>query len=320
MQRDNGSYFQDKLNWWFVAGQFYYYTDPIHGLAVTFAPVLYDIIDFLYNEESNSFYDMLNKNEKEIVIPGIIQENKKEESINIEKKYKEALLEYDWDTVLLYIIKHKNSFMNIPSDIKFFLNFKSILLDQREIISNTFTKEQIVDKNKINTTLDALSEYNITKTHWISRVFKNHYKGSCHDILFSPLFTLVNIGSDISRHIKTISDILFAMDSLPNETQRSILVMLKERVRTFDEIGYIALQELTHKSTDNKVYRINKTLIEKGIPPKHRYILNDSIYWMCTKGCLKNTYKIYNEAEHVLGIFHTWQPFGVKLLLDYPFN
>ena len=59
MQRDYGSYFQDKLNWWFVAGQFYYYKDPIHGLAVTFAPVLYDIIDFLYNEESDSFYDTL---------------------------------------------------------------------------------------------------------------------------------------------------------------------------------------------------------------------------------------------------------------------
>jgi len=87
MQRDYGSYFQDKLNWWFVAGQFYYYKDPIHGLAVTFAPVLYDIIDFLYNEESDSFYDTLNKNEKEIVIPGMIQENKKDESINIEKKY-----------------------------------------------------------------------------------------------------------------------------------------------------------------------------------------------------------------------------------------
>ncbi len=320
MQRDYGSYFQDKLNWWFVAGQFYYYKDPIHGLAVTFAPVLYDIIDFLYNEESDSFYDTLNKNEKEIVIPGMIQENKKDESINIEKKYKQALLEYDWDTVLLYIIKHKDSFKTIPSDIMFFLNFKSILLNQREIISNTFTKEQIVDKNKINTTLDKLNEYNITKTHWIARVFKNHYQGSCHDILFSPLFTLVNIGSDISRNIKTISDVLFAMDSLPNESQRSILVMLKERVRTFDEIGHTALQELINTSPDNKVYRINKTLMEKGIPPKHRYLLNDSIYWMCTKGCLKNTYKIYNEAEHVLNIFQTWQPFGVKLLLDHPFN
>ena len=320
MQRDYGSYFQDKLNWWFVAGQFCYYKDPIHGLAVTFAPVLYDIIDFLYNEESDSFYDTLNKNEKEIVIPGMIQENKKDESINIEKKYKQALLEYDWDTVLLYIIKHKDSFKTIPSDIMFFLNFKSILLNQREIISNTFTKEQIVDKNKINTTLDKLNEYNITKTHWIARVFKNHYQGSCHDILFSPLFTLVNIGSDISRNIKTISDVLFAMDSLPNESQRSILVMLKERVRTFDEIGHNALQELLNMSPDNKVYRINKTLMEKGIPPKHRYLLNDSIYWMCTKGCLKNTYKIYNEAEHVLNIFQTWQPFGVKQLLDHPFN
>ncbi len=320
MRRDYECYVQDKLSWWFVAGQFYYHKNPIHGLAVTFAPIIYDIIDFLYNNENDSMYGTLSKNEKEIMIPGIVEDNKKETPVNIQTRYRQALLEYDWDTVLMYMIKNKDSFVNIPSDIMFFLNFKSKLLGLKDKIVNAFSKEQIVDKSKINTTLDKLREFDITNTHWISRTFKNHYQGSCHDILFSPLFTLVNIGSDISRYIKNISDILFDMDSLPNESQRSILVMLKERVRTFDEIGYIALQELLTESDDNKVYRINKVLMEKGIPPKHRYLLNDSIYWMCTKGCFRNTYKLYDEAQHVLTLFQSWQPFGVKLLQHYPFD
>ena len=152
------------------------------------------------------------------------------------------------------------------------------------------------------------------------RIFINHYYGSCYDLLFSPLFTLVNIGKDISRDIKQISDILASLDNLPNTSQRSMLVILKERIRIFDELGSIVLDVIINKAENNNAFNINKTLIEKGIPPKHRYILNDTVYWLCSKGCLKNTYNAYEEDKHILNLFYSWQPVGVKLLIDYPFS
>lgn len=318
MQRDNGCYFEDKLTWWFNAGQFYY-TDVIEGLTYTFADVLYEIIDFLYNIEDNNLYTMLRKNEESVNISGILK-NKKEASINLMQQYRQSLLNYNWDSVILNMIEYKDRLNNIPSDVMYFFNFKSKLLEQRKIIASRLSKEQIVDKVRISNMLESLKEYGITKTHWISRVFNNHYCGSCYDILFSPLFTLVNIGKDISRDIKQISDILISLDNLPNISQRSILVILKERIRIFDELGSIVLEAIINKTDNNNIFNINKILIEKGIPPKHRYILNDSMYWLCSKGCLKGIYNVYTEDKHILNLFYSWQPVGVKLLIDYPYS
>lgn len=324
MSRDYGHYFEDRIAWWFVAGQFLYHKDPIQGLALTFDKILYDIIDFLYNDDIEPFYIELHENESNVTIPGIIEEVSNETSENLMMRYRNALLYYDWDAVLLHIVNNKDFYnARVHPYIQYFINFKSSLLEMKRNITSTYCKEQIVEApQRLNSVLDVLKDkYNITEKHWISRVFKNHYKGSCHDILFSPLFTLVNIGKDISRHIKDISDILYSLDNLPNTSHRSILVMLKERVRTFDEIGLGVLETIynSKESKDNKIFLINEYLMEKGIPPKHRYLLNDSLFWLCSKGCLKNTYKVYDEQEHVVNLFHAWQPFGVKLLDDFPF-
>lgn len=326
MSRDYGHYFEERVAWWFVAGQFLYHKDPIQGLALTFDKIIYDVIDFLYNDDIEPFYVELNENESNVIIPGIIEEHNNETSENLMMRYRNALLYYDWDAVLLHILENKDFFnKRIHPFIQYFVNFKSNLLLSKQKILCRYNEEQIVEasyEKQLHSVLGVLKEkYNITETHWISRVFKKHYQGSCHDILFSPLFTLVNIGKDISRPIKDISDILYSLDNLPNTSHRSILVMLKERVRTFDEIGLGVLETIydSKESTDNKIYLINKHLMEKGIPPKHRYLLNDSLFWICSKGCLKNTYPIYNEQDHVVNLFHAWQPFGVKLLDDYPF-
>lgn len=321
MQRDYGSYFEDRLAWWFTAGQFYYYTNSIHGLAETFAPCIYDMIDFLYNDSNDSLYDELSTNEQNVVIPGI-PNTINDTSLNIMSKYRNGLLYYDWDAVLMYIIENKERYEKIMCMYTYyFIAFKSELIQKVRNINEKKVKEQIIDTNKVDSVLEKLKDYGITETHWISRVFKNHWKGSCYDILLSPLFTLVNIGQDISRNIKQISDILYSLDEMPNVSDRSILVVLKERVRTFDELGLGVLETIYQNidSTDNIVYLINKYLMEIGIPPKHRYLLNDTLYWMCVKGCMKGTYKVYNETEHVVSLFQSWQPFGVKLLLDYPY-
>jgi hypothetical protein len=321
MSRDYGSYFEDRLTWWFIGGQFYY-KNPIQGLAETFAPVIYETINFLYNDDTMSLYDELQEHEKNTIIEGIPNIQNVNESINIMQKYKEGLLYYDWDSVLMYMLNNTEYFeKNVCQYVYFFIDFKSKLMEKIKDIQSKYKVEQIVDKKKIDSVLEKLKDYGITETHWVSRVFKNHWKGSCHDILLSPLFTLVNIGKDISRNIKQISDILYSLDEMPNVTQRSILVVLKERIRIFDEIGLYVLDTIYNEKElqDNMIYLINQNLIKKGISPKHRYWLNDSMYWVSTKGCLRNTYKIYDETNEMLSLFQSWQPFGMKLLLDYPY-
>jgi hypothetical protein len=300
-----------------------YSDNEVQNAAVVFAPIILEIIDYIYVQDTRKLYDKLYEIEQKHIPSGLELAEKKsrKEYIDYDTDIKNALRNINWDSVLLEIINNIDEYKNVlDNEAYVFLLSKKNIIDKIDSVSKQeITTEQ---KNRRAAAFLKLNKY-IKHNYWIQHIYKNHWNGSFYDILKSPLFSLIRINYETSKYIKEISDILYTADNRGSPPQHSILIRARECQKIFDKYGS-ELMNLILKNIDNNIrynYLINKKLIEYGVSPSERYILNHAFYWMIRCGCLKDINKDKDgdiKAELLNVYTNLIYPSGSKMLLTYP--
>lgn len=301
----------------------FYSENKIKHAAIVFAPVILEIIDYLYVKDTRKLYDILYEIEQKNIPEGLelVEKKPREKYHDYDDDIKNILREINWDSVLMEIINNISEFENVLDD-----EAKNILKNKKEISdkidSMSDVKRTEKQTNKMKATFMKLSDH-VKENHWIYHVYNNHWTGSIFDILKSPLFSLVKINYEISNNIKEISDILYELDDSGKPPSISILLRVRETQEIFDKFGSEILDEiLKNKDTDLKYsFVINKKLTEKGVSPTEKYFLSNAFFWIIEKGFLNNLNK-HKDEDPVKILKQMYEniiyPSGSKMLLTYP--
>jgi len=266
-----------------------------------------------------SFYDKLHDIETQNSIPGIPASNNIEVT-DYDSNVHKLLCNLSWTEIVTILLQNMDSYSDcLSSDVLSVLKKSKALLDKRDdVLSN----HSIVIDNHINIdAIGVLEDYNVTKQHWIVDCFIHYWKGVSYDILFDPLLSFVSIEEDVAKYIKHISDVFIGIDGFKSYGNNSYLVKIKNTHDVFVDYGCMCLDVIdTYANTNRDVFFImDQELIKLGVLHTDRFLLIQSMFWMCERGCLKGVLPDRKDVRDVLlSYFKFIQPSGCKLLLDYP--
>lgn len=303
----------------------HYSDNTIKHTAYVFAPVILEIVDYLYVQDTRKFYDVLYEIEQKNIPPGLemVEKDTRGDYIDYDADIKNSLREINWDSVLLFIINNLSEFENVLDEkAKTILRNKKAILDKINNISTVKRTEE--QTNKMKAMFMKLSEY-VKENHWIYHVYNNHWCGSIFDILKSPLFSLIKVNYEISSNIKEISDILYMLDNIGNPPSTSMLLRVRNTQEIFDLYAVDILDEIIKQKDSGVRYSfiINKKLTEKGVSPAEKYFMINAFYWIIERGFLNNISRHKNE-DVVTTLQEMYKnfiyPAGSKMLLTYPLS
>lgn len=290
--------------------------------AYIFAPVIKELIDYLYIKDTRKMYDKLFELEKDSIIDEFrfAESTTREDYLDYDRDIKNMLLEIDWEQVLLFIVDHLDEFKEVLDS-----NTYSILINKKRIlekISNykesNKTPEQI---NRINVFLLKVSEY-LPKNHWLIYILKNHWMGSVFDCLNSILISFVKLNSLIIDVIDEVSNLLYELDNRTKLTSSNLLILLRNASKYYDKYALDIMDMLI----DGKTIRyISKILEEKGLDTKERLLLTDAILWIISTGSLKSLNNEKDKDDNIVQLLKVYYenfvyPSGKRMLIDYPID
>ena len=287
--------------------------------AYVFAPVIRELIEYLYLKDTRKMYDKLFELEVENMPEELrFAENPtRGEYLDYDRDVKNMLLQIDWEQVLLFIVNNLDKFNNVLDKETYdILCQKKKMLDKLDrYIDNNRSAEQI---NRINKFVMQASEY-IPSTHWLIYIVKNHWNGTIFDCLNSVLISFVQVNSLIINIIDKLSELIYELDDR-SKFSTNILLRLRNASKYYDKYALDILDMLIDGKT---IKNISKILEEKGLTPDERILLTDAIYWLITYGSLKS---LNNEKDKdvdivqlLKGYYETFvYPTGKRMLLDYP--
>jgi len=288
--------------------------------AYIFAPVIKELIDYLYIKDTRKMYDKLFELEKDSIIDEFrfAESTTREDYLDYDRDIKNMLLEIDWEQVLLFIVDHLDEFKEVLDS-----NTYSILINKKRIlekISNykesNKTPEQI---NRINVFLLKVSEY-LPKNHWLIYILKNHWMGSVFDCLNSILISFVKLNSLIIDVIDEVSNLLYELDNRTKLSSSNLLILLRNASKYYDKYAIDIMDMLI----DGKTIRyISKILEEKGLNTKERLLLTDAVLWIITAGSLKSLNNEKDKDDNIVQMLKVYYenfvyPSGKRMLIDYP--
>ncbi len=288
--------------------------------AYIFAPVIKELIDYLYIKDTRKMYDKLFELEKDSIIDEFrfAESTTREDYLDYDRDIKNMLLEIDWEQVLLFIVDHLDEFKEVLDS-----NTYSILINKKRIlekISNykesNKTPEQI---NRINVFLLKVSEY-LPKNHWLIYILKNHWMGSIFDCLNSILISFVKLNSLIIDVIDEVSNLLYELDNRTKLSSSNLLILLRNASKYYDKYALDIMDMLI----DGKTIRyISKILEEKGLNTKERLLLTDAVLWIITAGSLKSLNNEKDKDDNIVQMLKVYYenfvyPSGKRMLIDYP--
>lgn len=288
--------------------------------AYIFAPVIKELIDYLYIKDTRKMYDKLFELEKDSIIDEFrfAESTTREDYLDYDRDIKNMLLEIDWEQVLLFIVDHLDEFKEVLDS-----NTYSILINKKRIlekISNykesNKTPEQI---NRINVFLLKVSEY-LPKNHWLIYIIKNHWMGSVFDCLNSILISFVKLNSLIIDVIDEVSNLLYELDNRTKLSSSNLLILLRNASKYYDKYALDIMDMLI----DGKTIRyISKILEEKGLNTKERLLLTDAVLWIITTGSLKSLNNEKDKDDNIVQMLKVYYenfvyPSGKRMLIDYP--
>lgn len=288
--------------------------------AYIFAPVIKELIDYLYIKDTRKMYDKLFELEKDSIIDEFrfAESTTREDYLDYDRDIKNMLLEIDWEQVLLFIVDHLDEFKEVLDS-----NTYSILINKKRIlekISNykesNKTPEQI---NRINVFLLKVSEY-LPKNHWLIYIIKNHWMGSVFDCLNSILISFVKLNSLIIDVIDEVSNLLYELDNRTKLSSSNLLILLRNASKYYDKYALDIMDMLI----DGKTIRyISKILEEKGLNTKERLLLTDAVLWIITAGSLKSLNNEKDKDDNIVQMLKVYYenfvyPSGKRMLIDYP--
>lgn len=321
MRRDISSDLQQRTTQWCMIGRLSS-TNPVQLTkvkALSFAPVLEEALDVAYSPDY-SLYDELTELENQNSLSSI------DKSEQISGSYEPhsiagVLRKFDWEGIFEeYISNLKEYAPYMQRGILKFLHFK--MLTNQKINSIRSSLEIKEKENRLSTAkihVENAEDLGLPKNHWIGNAFCHYWDGSCYDLMRSPVVSLMGIDVDISNSIKSISDALQKADGRYITSTRSMVVDLLVRTKLFDRFGLEALESFEAKDeSHNWIDIVDKRLVAEGVKYSDRYLLCDSLFWMLHSGCMRRAIPNENASDAVLTIYKSWQPFGVKTLLDYP--
>ncbi|HPZ23989.1 MAG TPA: hypothetical protein PLC25_04030, partial [Bacilli bacterium] len=288
--------------------------------AYIFAPVIKELIDYLYIKDTRKMYDKLFELEKDSIIDEFrfAESTTREDYLDYDRDIKNMLLEIDWEQVLLFIVDHLDEFKEVLDS-----NTYSILINKKRIlekISNykesNKTPEQI---NRINVFLLKVSAY-LPKNHWLIYILKNHWMGSIFDCLNSILISFVKLNSLIIDVIDEVSNLLYELDNRTKLSSSNLLILLRNASKYYDKYALDIMDMLI----DGKTIRyISKILEEKGLNTKERLLLTDAVLWIITAGSLKSLNNEKDKDDNIVQMLKVYYenfvyPSGKRMLIDYP--
>jgi len=288
--------------------------------AYIFAPVIKELIDYLYIKDTRKMYDKLFELEKDSIIDEFrfAESTTREDYLDYDRDIKNMLLEIDWEQVLLFIVDHLDEFKEVLDS-----NTYSILINKKRIlekISNykesNKTPEQI---NRINVFLLKVSEY-LPKNHWLIYILKNHWMGSIFDCLNSILISFVKLNSLIIDVIDEVSNLLYELDNRTKLSSSNLLILLRNASKYYDKYALDIMDMLIDGKT---IRHISKILEEKGLNTKERLLLTDAVLWIITAGSLKSLNNEKDKDDNIVQMLKVYYenfvyPSGKRMLIDYP--
>ena len=288
--------------------------------AYIFAPVIKELIDYLYIKDTRKMYDKLFELEKDSIIDEFrfAESTTREDYLDYDRDIKNMLLEIDWEQVLLFIVDHLDEFKEVLDS-----NTYSILINKKRIlekISNykesNKTPEQI---NRINVFLLKVSEY-LPKNHWLIYILKNHWMGSVFDCLNSILISFVKLNSLIIDVIDEVSNLLYELDNRTKLSSSNLLILLRNASKYYDKYALDIMDMLIDGKT---IRHISKILEEKGLNTKERLLLTDAVLWIITAGSLKSLNNEKDKDDNIVQMLKVYYenfvyPSGKRMLIDYP--